>query len=111
MLWASYNTSPAHSITVELCGLKLSAPSIELLVEASINYDGNIINIVNSANGNKPRAGALTGSAELCNHAQSLPAWLPGPMNCRRYGSAPWHNAAEDYEPKVDLSYTMASTP
>ena len=22
-------------------------------------------------------------------------------------GSAPWHNAAEDYEPKVDVSYTM----
>jgi hypothetical protein len=22
-------------------------------------------------------------------------------------GSAPWHNAAEDYEPKVDISYTM----
>ena len=21
-------------------------------------------------------------------------------------GSAPWHNAAEDYEPKVDVSYT-----
>ena len=22
-------------------------------------------------------------------------------------GSAPWHNAARDYEPKVDISYTM----
>ena len=22
-------------------------------------------------------------------------------------GSAPWHNAAEDYEPKVDVSYTI----
>ena len=22
-------------------------------------------------------------------------------------GSAPWHNAAQDYEPKVDISYTM----
>ena len=21
-------------------------------------------------------------------------------------GSAPWHNAAQDYEPKVDISYT-----
>jgi hypothetical protein len=50
-LWASYNTitstlsNPSNSAALKLSG----TINPNLLVEASINYDGNIINITNSA--------------------------------------------------------------
>ena len=51
-LWASYNTvtstlsNPSNSAAIKLTG----TINPNLLVEASINYDGNIIDITNSAN-------------------------------------------------------------
>ena len=51
-LWASYNTvtstlsNPSNSAAIKLSG----TINPNLLVEASINYDGNVINITNSSN-------------------------------------------------------------
>ena len=79
-----------------------------LLVEASINYDGNIIDITNSAN--CQQAGGLDVTAVL---RQRLPIRCPAYTGLEHsvqqqkdMGSAPWHNAAQDYMPKVDISYT-----
>jgi hypothetical protein len=111
-LWASYNTvtstlsNPSNSAALKLSG----TINPNLLVEASINYDGNIINITNSANAN---LGTLSGWSVQKFFSNGNP-YLPGITGfggpyytAEDMGSAPWHNAAEDYEPKVDLSYTM----
>ena len=112
-LWASYNTvtstlsNPSNWAAIKMSG----TINPNLLVEASINYDGNIINITNSTTANMPSGWSL-------EHLLQAPAirMLPGvagmpvgnPYNVAEdMGSAPWHNAAEDYEPKVDISYTM----
>ena len=111
-LWASYNTitstlnNPSNSAALKLSG----TINPNLLVEASINYDGNIINIVNSANGNKPSGWSVNPVApSFAITRKSLPGMgYLGPYGTAEdTGSAPWHNAAEDYEPKVDVSYTM----
>ena len=73
---ASYNTisstlaNPANSAAIKLSG----TISPTLLVEASINYDGNVINITNSANSLTPAALKLNkffsgNSANLPEHA------------------------------------------
>ncbi len=60
-----------------------------LLVEASINYDGNIINIVNSSNGNLPAGWSVNPVAPSFAITQNA---LPGMSyigtlrHCRRYG-------------------------
>src|SRR5208282_1503197 len=81
-----------------------------LLVEASINYDGNIINITNSANSQLPsgwQKNPLTSSFAITRNSVPGLNYI-GPYSVAEdTGSAPWHNAAEDYEPKVDISYTM----
>ncbi len=111
-LWASFNSitstlsNPANSAAIKLSG----TINPNLLVEASINYDGNVINIVNSASGNLPSgwaANPLTPSFKVTKN--SLPAIdYIGPYGVAEdTGSAPWHNAAQDYEPRVDISYTM----
>ncbi len=73
-----------------------------------MNYDGNIINIVNSSSGNLPSGFAV--NKFFNNDAKSAPSmqWngVYGGVQ-ENPGSAPWHNAAEDFEPKVDVSYTM----
>jgi hypothetical protein len=86
-----------------------------LLVEASINYDGNVINITNSAN---CRSAVRLGVVRIASSATLLTRELAGRHRLRALttpaedmGSAPWHNAAEDYEPKVDVSTPWASTP
>ena len=89
--------------------IKLTATlNPNLLVEASMNYDGNIIDIVNSAGGNLPSGMAI--NKFFNNGSKSAPSmqWngVYGGIQ-ENPGSAPWHNAAEDYEPKVDVSYTM----
>ena len=104
----SYNTitsvvnNPANSGAVKLTG----TISPTLLVEASFNYDGNIINIVNSANSQRPAG--FTAARFFGNTSKNLPnmQWNG------QYGgtqenpaSGPWHNAAQDYEPKLDVSY------
>jgi hypothetical protein len=107
---ASYNTitsvlnNPSNSAAV-----KLSATlSPDLLIEASFNYDGNVIGITNSPN-------SLIGSSGFsvnrffANTSQNLPNISFGaPYNTNENpGSAPWKNAARDYSPKVDVSYTL----
>jgi Carboxypeptidase regulatory-like domain len=110
-LWASYNTitstlsNPSNSAAIKLSG----TISPNLLVEGSINYDGNIINITNSANSALPSGWNITPVASSFKITRNS---LPGMSYFGPYGtaedtgSAPWHNAAEDYEPKVDISYT-----
>jgi hypothetical protein len=89
--------------------VKLTATiSPTLLVEASMNYDGNIIDIVNSPSGNLPSGFSV--NKFFNNGAKSAPSmqWngVYGGVQ-ENPGSAPWHNAAQDLEPKVDVSYTM----
>ena len=95
--------NPSNSAAIKLT----AAVSPELLIEASMNYDGNIIDIVNSTSGNLPSG--FTVNKFFANGSKSAPSmnW-GGPYGVQENpGSAPWHNAAEDYEPKVDVSYTM----
>src|SRR5579863_5202471 len=111
-LWASYNTitstleNPSDSAAIKLSG----TISPNLLVEGSINYDGNVINITNSANAQLPSGWSQTAVSPLFTISRNA---LPGMSYIGPYGvaedtgSAPWHNAARDYEPKVDVSYTM----
>jgi len=107
-LSASYNTvtstlsNPSYSAAIKLTGTL--NPS--LLVEASINYDGNVIDITNSALANKP-SGWNAGTF-FNNGSQLVPGMGWGtPYNTNeQMGSAPWHNAAQDYMPKGDVSYT-----
>jgi hypothetical protein len=89
--------------------VKLTATiSPTLLVEASMNYDGNIIDIVNSPSGNLPSGFSV--NKFFSNGAKAAPSmqWngVYGGVQ-ENPGSAPWHNAAQDLEPKVDVSYTM----
>jgi hypothetical protein len=107
----SYNTitstlnNPANSAAIKLSG----TITPNLLVEASMNYDGNIIDIVNSDNAKLPSGwvhNAVTPSFVITRNA------VPGIGFGQPYGttqdtaSAPWHNAAQDYMPKLDVSYT-----
>lgn len=106
---SSYNTitstlsNPSNSAAVKLTG----TVTPNLLVEASMNYDGNIIDIVNSANGNLPSG--WSANKYFANGAKSMPGVRLGtPYGTNELpGSAPWHNAAEDYSPKLDVSYTQ----
>jgi len=111
-LWASYNTvtstlsNPSNSAALKLSG----TINPNLLLEASMNYDGNIINITNSANANLSTLSGWSQNKYFSNGNPYLPGvtGFGGPYyTAEDMGSAPWHNAAEDYEPKVDISYTM----
>ncbi len=98
--------NPSNSAAVKLT----ATINPNLLVEASMNYDGNIINIVNSSSGNLPSGFSV--NKFFNNGAKSAPSmqWegiYGNPGVQENPGSAPWHNAAEDFEPKVDVSYTM----
>jgi hypothetical protein len=111
-LWASYNTitstlsNPSDSAAIKLTG----QINPNLVVEGSINYDGNVINIVNSANGQLPSGWSVSPVSSAFKITKNA---LPGMSYIGPYGtaedtgSAPWHNAARDYEPKIDISYTM----
>jgi Carboxypeptidase regulatory-like domain len=109
-LGASYNTvtsnlsNPSNSAAIKLSG----TINPNLLVEGSVNYDGNIIDITNSDLANKP-AGWNAGTF-FDNGSKLVPsmdgAWST-PYNTQEgMGSAPWHNAAQDIMPKADISYT-----
>jgi len=106
--WESYNTvsstlsNPSNSAAIKMSG----TITPDLLVESSFNYDGNIINIVNAAN-------AQYGNGFVNNNLfqNGSPQWpgvnVNGPAyESEQMGYGLWHNAAEDYEPKVDISYT-----
>jgi hypothetical protein len=108
-------TSPAHSATVKLSG----TINPNLLVEVSMNYDGNGADIV-------PGDGSIAGSV-----ATNLPStWSVQPVvtaytvqrkiwpemdfgnslgggKKEESATEPYHNAAQDFSPKVDVSYTM----
>ncbi|MFP5226714.1 MAG: carboxypeptidase regulatory-like domain-containing protein [Acidobacteriota bacterium] len=106
----TYNTVTSSEITPSNSGaIKLSGSiSPTLLVEASMNYDGNIIDIINSANSAQLsgwNAGSYFNNGRT-NEIISVDWGAPYGTNLEM-GSAPWHNAAEDYEPKVDVSYSM----
>jgi Carboxypeptidase regulatory-like domain len=96
--------NPSNSAAVKLT----ATLSPQLLVEASMNYDGNIIDIVNSPKGDVPAGFAV--NKFFNNGAKAAPSmqWngVYGGVQ-ENPGSAPWHNAAEDLEPKADISYTM----
>ncbi len=105
----TYNTVTSSEITPSNSGaIKLSGSiSPTLLVEASMNYDGNIIDIINSTN-SAQLSGWSAGNYfknGRTNEIVSVDWGAPYGTNLEM-GSAPWHNAAEDYEPKVDVSYT-----
>jgi len=109
--WSSYNSitsseiSPSYSAAVKLSGM--ITPN--LLVEGSLNYDGNIIDIDNNAKSNTP-AGWTAGSFFANGRTTEIPnmSGFGSPYGTgEQMGSAPWHNAAQDIEPKLDLSYTM----
>ncbi len=111
-LWASYNTitstlqNPSDSAAIKLSG----TITPNLLVESSINYDGNVINITNSANSQLPSGWNVTPVASSFKITRnSLPGMgYFGPYGTAEdTGSAPWHNAARDFEPKADISYTQ----
>jgi len=103
----SYNTitsvvsNPSNSGAVKLTG----SITPNLLVELSMNYDGNVINIVNSPNSLRPAGFAIN---RFFNNSSKN---LPDMHFNNQYGvqenpgSAPWHNAAQDYEPRLDVSY------
>jgi Carboxypeptidase regulatory-like domain len=95
--------NPSNSAAVKLTGTL--SPS--LLLEASFNYDGNIINIIN--HGDQTPTG-FSVAKYFDNGAKDVPgvqlnSFYTGVQE--QPGSAPWHNAAEDYSPRVDLSYTQ----
>ena len=105
-------TSPAHSAAVKLSG----TITPNLLVEASINYDGNGADIVPSANTFLPSnwtvapvvpAYAITRKVwPGMGWGSTLPNGGGGGLS-EDTATEPYHNAAQDYEPKVDVSYTV----
>ena len=109
--WETYNTiSSVESNPSNSAAVKLSAElSPSLLLEASMNYDGNIINITNSPNVLTP-----SGWGADTFFANSGSKQFPGAQfsgngigASMQTGYGVWHNAAQDYEPRVDLSYTQ----
>ena len=106
---ASYSTisstlsNPSNSAAIKLTGS--ITPS--LLVEVSMNYDGNIIDITNSNSDLLPAGWSV--NKYFNNGSKDVPNMHFGaPYNTQENpGSAPWHNAAEDYEPRLDVSYIM----
>jgi hypothetical protein len=109
-LWASYNTvtstlaNPSDSAAIKLSG----TITPNLLVESSINYDGNVINITNSSLANLPAGWSVQNFFSNGNpYVPGVGGGWGGPYYVGEdMGSAPWHNAARDYEPKVDVSFT-----
>jgi len=106
---ASYNTitstivTPSNSAALKLAG----TITPNLLAEVSINYDGNSIDIVNSPNSLKPSGFNVNGFFN--NGSKNMPNmhWNGQYGTQENPASAPWHNAAQDYSPKVDVSYLM----
>jgi Carboxypeptidase regulatory-like domain len=108
---ASYNTitstlsNPSNSATIKLTG----TITPNLLLEVSMNYDGNIINITNSNNSLVSSGWSV--NRYFNNSSKNFPNMHWGaPYNTQENpGSAPWHNAAQDYMPKVDVSFTKGT--
>jgi len=108
--WESYNTisstlsNPSNSAAIKLSG----EISPSMLLEASMNYDGNVINITNAATSLKPSAW-INNNFFVNSGSNQYPgaSWCGGGIcTSEQTGYGPWHNAAQDYDPKVDISYT-----
>jgi hypothetical protein len=102
-------TSPAHSATVKLTGTLTP----NLLVEAVINYDGNGADIMPSANTYLPTDGSWTVQPVVDAYKVYRKIWpnmnfgnTLGGGKSEQTATEPYHNAAQDYAPKVDVSYT-----
>ncbi|HTD55526.1 MAG TPA: carboxypeptidase-like regulatory domain-containing protein [Silvibacterium sp.] len=95
-------SNPSNSAAVKLT----ASLNPSLLVEASFNWDGNIIDIANSPNSFTPSGWSV--NRYFVNNSKNLPNMHWGaPYNTQENpGSAPWHNAAQDYQPRVDVSWT-----
>jgi hypothetical protein len=95
--------NPSNSAAIKLT----ATISSTLLIEASMNYDMNIIDIINAPIGNTPAGFAP--NKFFNNGSKSAPNMnFNGIYGVQESpGSAPWHNAAGDLEPKIDISYTM----
>ena len=112
-LWFSYPTitstmqNPSNSAALRLTG----AISPNLLVEGSINYDMNMLDITNSKSGQRPAGWAnnpVIPSFAITRTAMPGIQGFGGPYwTAEDTGADPYHNAAADYEPKLDISYTM----
>ncbi len=108
----NYNTltsilsSPAHSATAKLTGAIRS----NLLMEVSMNYDGNGADIKPSTNTFLPST--WTVAPVVTAYTIGRKVW-PGMGFGGTLGESedtatePYHNAAQDYSPKVDVSYTV----
>jgi hypothetical protein len=108
--WSSYNTIPSSEVTpANTAAIKISGTiSPNLLVEGSVNYDGNQIDIDNSSKSNTP-SGWTAGHFFDNGRTTEIPNFsgFGNYGTGEQMGSAPWHNTAQDVEPKVDVSYTM----
>ncbi|HEY1802944.1 MAG TPA: TonB-dependent receptor [Terracidiphilus sp.] len=108
--WYTYNTitsvesNPSNSAAIKLT----AALSPQVLLEASMNYDGNVINITNSPNTLTPSGWTpntfFTNSGSNQFTGANWGGNGIGASMATGYGA--WHNAAQDFEPKVDLSVT-----
>ena len=111
MGWDSYYTVTSSEVTPSNSGaIKLSgALNPNLLLEVSMNYDGNIIDITNSKNSALSNVPGWNAKTYFNNGRSEIPSidWGAPYSTNLEMGSAPWHNAAEDFEPKVDVSYTV----
>jgi hypothetical protein len=103
----SVESNPSYSAAIKLTGTLSSS----LLLEGSLNYDGNIINITNSPNVLTPSG--WTPDTFFTNSGSKQ---FPGSAYSGNFGGAEmdtgygaWHNAAEDYQPRIDLSYTRGN--
>jgi Carboxypeptidase regulatory-like domain len=109
--WETYNTitsvedNPANSAAIKMSG----EISPSLLLEASMNYDGNVINIINSKDA-LASSGFTTANFFTNSGSNQFPGTTYSGNNFNgageQTGYGNWHNAAQDYEPRVDLSYT-----
>jgi hypothetical protein len=110
--WCGYNTltsimsNPANSAAIKLSG----TINPNLLVEVSLNYDANQINISPSANTNLPTGWSIAPVVGAYTVTRKI--WPGADWNAPYYdgedtATEPYHNAALDYEPRIDVSYTM----
>jgi hypothetical protein len=95
-------SNPSNSAAVKLT----ASVNPALLVEAAFLYDGNTINITNSPNSLVPSGWSV--NRYFDNTSKNLPNMHWGaPYNTQENpGSAPWSNAAQDYQPRLDVAWT-----
>ena len=96
-------TNPSNSAVIKITG----NITPNLLLEASMNYDGNIIGIVNSSVADFPSGWTVAQNKLFNNGSPQFPGvnWNGPTYKSEQLGYGTWHNAAEDYDPKVDISY------